>query len=313
VQQGDWRPQDHYAIQDTPPLANTDHVKRKFLDIPYADLSPAQKLDVYLPDEGNGPFPVIVSLHGGAFMGCDKADLQVLPMLEGLKRDYAVVAVNYRLSWEAKLPALVHDAKAAVRWIRAYAQRYHLDPDRIAAWGSSAGGYLASMLGTSAGVRELEDLSLGNPEQPSHVQAVVAWFGPTDFLKMDEQLAERGLAPEPGTEHSGANSPESLLLGEQITKVPELVKAANPETYITPAAPPFLLQHGTLDAVVPVQTSINLAAKLEQALGADLVRLELLEGAEHADPCFEAPDNVKKVLDFLDKHIKENKALWPTG
>jgi len=159
------------------------------------------------------------------------------------------------------------------------------------------------MLGTSAGVQELEDLSLGNPEQPSHVQAVVAWFGPTDFLKMDEQLAERGLQPEPGTEHSGANSPESLLLGEQITRVPELVKAANPETYITPAAPPFFLQHGTLDNIVPVQMSINFAAKLEQVLGADLVQLELLEGAEHGDPQFETLDNVKKVLDFLDRHM----------
>jgi len=305
-------PNTHYAIQETHPAANTDHVKRKYLDLPYADLSAAQKLDLYLPDEGEGPFPVIVSIHGGAFMGCDKADMQVLPMLEGLKRGYAVVAVNYRLSWEAKFPALVHDVKAAVRWIRANAQRYHLDPDRIAAWGGSAGAYLASMLGTSR-VPEMEDLSLGNPEQPSHVQAVVAWFGPTDFLKMDEQLTERGLPHEPGTEHSGANSPESLLLGEQITKVPELVKAANPETYITSAAPPFFLQHGTLDAVVPVQMSINLAAKLEQVLGKDRIKLELLEGAEHGDPQFEAPDNVKKVLDFLDKHIKENKALCPTG
>jgi acetyl esterase/lipase len=301
-------PGPHYAIQDEPPPANTDHVKRKYLDIPYADLSPAQKLDVYLPDEGEGPFPVIVSIHGGAFMSCDKADVQVLPMLEGLKRDYAVVAVNYRLSWEATFPALVHDVKAAVRWIRANAQRYHLAPEKIAAWGGSAGGYLASMLGTSAGVQELEDLSLGNSEQPSHVQAVVAWFGPTDFLKMDEQLAERGLPPEPGTEHSGAGSPESLLLGEQITKVPELVKAANPETYITSAAPPFFLQHGTMDAVVPVQMSINFAAKLEQVLGKDRVQLELLEGAEHGDPQFETLDNVKKVLDFLDKHLLSNHA-----
>lgn len=305
-------PNAHYAIQELHPAANTDHVKRKYLDLPYAELSPAQKLDLYLPDEGAGPFPVILSLHGGAFMGCDKADMQVLPMLEGLQRGYAVAAANYRLSWEAIFPAQVHDVKAAVRWIRANARRYHLDPDRIAAWGGSAGGYLASMLGTSR-VPELEDLSLGNAEQPSHVQAVVAWFGPTDFLKMDEQLAESGLPPEPGTAHSGANSPESLLLGEQITKVPELVKAANPETYITPAAPPFFLQHGTLDAVVPVQMSINLAAKLEQVLGKGRVQLELLKGAEHGDPQFETPDNVKKVLDFLDKHIKESKALWPTG
>jgi hypothetical protein len=150
-------------------------------------------------------------------MGCDKADIQVLPMLEGLRRGYAVVAVNYPLSWGAIFPAPVHDVKAAIRWIRAHAQRYHLAPDRIAAWGGSAGAYLAAMLGTSVGVSELEDLSLGNPDQSSHVQVVVAWFGPTDSLKMDEQLAERGLSPEPGMEHNGANSPESLLLGQQIT------------------------------------------------------------------------------------------------
>ena len=125
---------------------------------------------------------------------------------------------------------------------------------------------------------------------------------------MDEWLAERGLPPEPGTEHSGANSPESLLLGGQITEIPDRVKAANPETYITPAAPPFFLQHGTLDAIVPVQMSINFAAKLEGAVGKDRVQLELLEGAEHGDPRFESPENVEKVLDFLDKHMKQSNA-----
>ena len=287
------------------PPANTDHIRRKFLDVPYAHLSPAQKLDIYLPDEGDGPFPVILSIHGGAFLGCDKSDAQVMPMLEGLKRGYAVVAVNYRLSGEAKFPALVQDAKAAVRWIRANAQRYRFDPRRIAAWGGSAGGYLAEMLGTTAGVKELEDLSLGNPDQPCDVQAVVAWFAPTDFLKMDEQLAESGMPPPPDMEHSGPNSPESLLLGDQITKIPDLVKAANPETYITPAAPPFLLQHGTKDDVVPVQMSINLASKLERVLGKDRVRLDLMEGAGHGDPVFETPNNVKRVLDFLDLHLRQ--------
>ena len=300
----DLRPGKHYAIQEEPPQANIDHVLRKWLDVPYAVLSPAQRLDIYLPDEGDGPFPVIVSIHGGAFMGCDKADLQVLPMLEGLKRGYAVVAINYRLSGEARFPALVHDAKASVRWIRANAQRYHLDPDRIAAWGGSAGGYLASMLGTSAGIQELEDLSLGNPDQPDNVQAVVTWFGPTDFLKMDEQLAELGLPSPPGMEHSGANSPESLLLGQKITEIPERVRAANPETYIRQNAPPFLLQHGTKDAVVPVLQSINFAARLRAELGQEMVTLELLEGAEHADPRFEASENVERVLSFLDQHLK---------
>ncbi len=95
-----------------------------------------------------------------------------------------------------------------------------------------------------------------------------------------------------------------MLLGRRITDVPDLVRAANPETYITSAGPPFFLQHGTLDAVVPVQSSIRLAAKLAQAIGADKVQLELLKGAGHADPRFDASDNVEKVLDFLDEHLK---------
>jgi acetyl esterase/lipase len=297
-------PRKHYAIQDEPPPANTEHIKRKFLNIPYANLSQSQKLDVYLPDTDEGLFPVILWLHGGAFMGCDKADEQVLPALKGLKRDYAVVSINYRLSGEAKFPAPVYDAKAAVRWIKANAQGYHLNPAKIAAWGASAGGYLAIMLGTSSGVETMEDLTMGNPDKPCNVQAVTAWFGPSDFLKMDEQLAEIGLQPPMGMEHNSANSPESLLFGQTITKIPEVVRAANPIAYFNQNMPPFFIQHGTRDATVPVQQSIVLAAKLKAILGDDMVTLELLEGAEHADPKFETPENVKKVLDFLDKHLK---------
>jgi acetyl esterase/lipase len=274
------------------------------LDIAYATLSAAQRLDIYWPEEGNGPFPVIVSIHGGAFMGGDKGDVQVTPMLEGVKRGYAVVSINYRMSGEAKFPALVHDVKAAIRWVRANADRLLFDPDRIATWGGSAGGYLSLMAGVSAGVADLEDLDLGHPDRSSGVQAVVDWFGPTDFLKMDEQLAESNMEPPAEFAHSGANSPESLLLGQKITEIPELVRKANPETYITPNAPPFFIQHGDCDDTVPYQQSVNLAAKLRSVLGADQVYLELLRGARHADPAFETPQNVKKVLDFLDQYLK---------
>jgi acetyl esterase/lipase len=205
-------PDTHYAVAMLPPLAYTHHITRRFLDIPYANLSLSQALDIYLPDEGSEPFPVILSIHGGAFMGCDKADMQVLPALEGLQRGYAVVTVNYRLSWEATFPALVQDAKAAVRWIRGNADWFHLDPHRIVAWGGSAGGYLSTMLGVSSGIPELEDLSLGNPEQPSDVQAVVDWYGPTNFLKMDEQLAANGLPPLEGQEHNSVDSPNRCCL-----------------------------------------------------------------------------------------------------
>lgn len=297
-------PPAHYAIQDTPPPANTEHIKRRFLNISYAPLSPSQQLDIYLPDTGEGPFPVILAIHGGAFMGCDKADMQILPMLEGLTRGYVVVSINYRVSGEAKFPALVQDAKAAVRWVRANAKQYKLDSQKIAAWGGSAGGYLSTMLGVSAGVSELEDLNLGNAEQPCHIQAVVAWYAPTNFLKMDEYLTESGLLSPPGFRHNESNSPESLLMGQTITEIPEKVKAANPETYIRSRGLPILLQHGTKDPVVPVQHSIEIAAKLEQTWGKDKVKLELLEGAEHGDARFETPENIAHVLDFIDLHLK---------
>ena len=297
-------PDAHYAIGMQPPPAYTNHVKRRYMQIPYANLSLLQALDIYLPDEGEGPFPVILSIHGGAFMGCDKADMHVQPMLEGLKRGYAVVAVNYRLSWEATFPALVQDVKAAVRWVRGNADWYHFDPERIAAWGGSAGGYLSTMLGVSEGIPELEDLSLGYSDQPCNVQAVVDWFGPTDFQKMDEQLTASGLAPMEGTEHCGENSPESWLLGAKITEIPERVKAANPETYIRENAAPFLIQHGIIDPVVPVQQSMGLAENLKRVCGDDRVVIELFDGFEHGDRRFDSPVNVNRVLDFIDQHLK---------
>lgn len=286
-----------------PAPASVDYIPRKWLDLAYAAKSPAQRLDVYVPDHGQGPFPVILSLHGGAFMGGDKRDVQVLPMLEGLKRGFATVAANYRLSGEAGFPALVQDVKAAVRWIRAHAREFGLDGSKVGAWGGSAGGYLSVMLGTSAGIAALEDHDLGNPGVPSDVQAVVDWFGPTNFLKMDDQLAAAGMPPAPGMEHNGSASPESLLLRAPISAVPEKVHAANPETYIREGAPPFLIQHGTRDAIVPAQQSVELAARLRQTSGEEMVTLELLDGFEHGDPRFEAPENVARVLDFLEQHL----------
>jgi acetyl esterase/lipase len=291
-----------FSISAQPSKANTDNVKRKWLDIAYASSSQAQKLDIYLPDEGDGPFPVIVSIHGGAFKGGDKADGQVNAMLEGLKRGYAVVSINYRLSGEEVFPAQIYDVKAAVRWIRANAKNYMLNPEKIAAWGGSAGGHLSTMLGTSGGVRELEDLTQGNAEQSSCVQAVVDWFGPTDFLKMDEQLKEGGVK-NPQT-HSIPDSPESELIGKNLEDAPELVKAANPETYISKDDPPFFIQHGRIDHLVPYQQSVNLAKKLEPVIGKEKVTLEILADTDHGGPNFQTAENINKVFVFLDRYMK---------
>ncbi len=283
------------------PIANTKSIKRKYRDIAYATISPAQKLDIYLPETGKGPFPVIVSIHGGAFMIGDKGDIQVRPMLEGLKRGYAVVSINYRMSGEAIFPKDINDVKAAIRWIKANAAKYDLNAKKVAVWGGSAGGNLAALAGTSGGVKELEDLSLGYPEQSSSVQAVVDWFGPINFLEMDSQfqVSKKGIP-----NHGEADSPESKILGKQISLIPDLVMVSDPETYIRSDNPPFFIEHGKEDQLVPTEQSINFAEKLNKVLGKEKVTLILLEGTRHGGPQFETPENLNKVFAFLDKYLK---------
>jgi len=268
-----------------------------YKDVAYASVSAAQKLDIYLP-AGSGPFPVVIVIHGGGFMVGDKAN----PALgdELLAAGYAVVSVNYRLAGEAKYPAQIQDVKAAVRFLRANAAKYNLDPNRFAAFGQSAGGNLAATLGTSCGVAALEGAELGNAEQSSCVQAVVDWFGPTDFLQMDAQFAGTSCPAN----HNDASSPESQVIGAPIQTVPEKVKAANPITYVSAKAPPFLIQHGTADCNVPPQQGKLLADALTPLIGADKVTYTLLEGAGHGGAQFSDAANVKLVIEFLDRYLK---------
>jgi acetyl esterase/lipase len=282
------------------PIADVSHFLRKWLDLPYANSSPAQKLDIYLPDEGEGPFPVILNIHGGGFDLGDKRDIKVLTFLEGIKRGYAVVSVNYRLSSEAIFPAGLQDVKAAIRWLRANNKQYHLG-SRIAACGGSSGGNYAAMLCVTANVTEFDDPSLGNSNCPCNVQAAVDWFGPTDFLKMDEQLNESGFGP---SDHGEPNSPESRYLGARISDVPLKVEIANPMTYIHKNMPPILIQHGRLDTLVPVQQSMMFIEKMEEYVSHDRFEFDILEGAGHGDPLFETEENMERVFSFLDRYLK---------
>jgi len=283
------------------PQADVTHIRRKWLDLPYASISESQKLDIYLPPKGDGPFPVILHLHGGAFAIGDKRDIQVLPILQGLQRGYAVVSANYRLSGEAVFPAGLQDIKAAVRWLRANKREYHLDGNSIAAWGGSAGGNYAAMVCLTANVAELDDLSLGNPEYPCHIQAAVDWFGPTDFLKMDEQLIESGLGVP---DHSQADSPESRYIGARIIDAPDKAQRANPMSYIHADMPPILIQHGRMDALVPVQQSMIFVQKLEELVSHERFEFDILENAGHGDPLFETEENMSRVFQFIDRYLK---------
>jgi acetyl esterase/lipase len=287
-----------------PPPMDTSHIKRKWFDIPYADRSDMQKLDIYLPDKGDGPFPVLATIHGGGWEFGDKGDDFNLPFLEGLKRGYAVACINYRLSDEAHFPSQIHDCKTAIRYLRTNAADYCLDGTRIGAWGASAGGHLAALLGTADRVRGLDDPTMRKTKTrfSCKVQAVTVWYGPLEnFLKMDEQLAASGKRIP---DHSNEDSPESKLLGRKIADVPALVKFASPMNYIKPKVPPFLIQHGLKDSIVPVEQAIHFAAQIEKVAGSDRVTLELLKNADHGDPLFHTPKNLRRVFDFFDLHLK---------
>lgn len=243
----------------------------RYLDLEYARVRERSlRLDLYLPDGRARPFPVIVYIHGGAWREGSKAHPRALRFLS---EGYAVASVGYRLSQEAIFPAQIHDCKAAIRWLRAHADAYGLARDRIAAWGESAGAHLASLLGTSDGVTELEG-DLGHPEQPSAVAAVCSWFGPSDFLRMNDILG--------AMDHDAPDSPESQLIGAPIQIRPDLVARSNPITYVTAGVPPFLLMHGTADVVVvPNQSELLHAALVAAGVRSSLI---LLGGLGHGFP-----------------------------
>ena len=272
----------------------------QWFDLAYASTSDAQKLDLYVP-AGAGPFPLIVYIHGGGFRSGDKelpADRGLLEFY--LARGYAVASLNYRLSGEASFPAAVQDVKTAVRWLRAHAAGYRIDPDRFAAWGVSAGANLAAMLGTSCGIEDLEGIELGAADQSSCVQAVVDFFGPIDFLQMDDQF-ESTDCPQI---HNMPTSPESRYLAGAVPEMVILAQAANPISYITADDPPFFIEHGTADCTVPYQQSQLLHDALAPAIGQENVVLVLLDGAEHGDPEFLTLRNLATVREFLDTHLR---------
>jgi acetyl esterase/lipase len=216
-----------------------------------------------------------------------------------LERGYAVVDVGYRLSGEAIFPAQVEDCKAAIRWIRANANKYGFDSDRIGAWGSSAGGHLVAFLGTAGDVKEFDTDT--NAQYSSRVQAVCDWFGPTDFLQMDEHMigGNRLVHDEPG-------SPESLLVGGPIQDEPykSLAGKADPITYVTRDDPPFLIMHGDKDMLVPLHQSELLLAALKKA---DVsASLYIVKGGGHGlRGGKETPEELfEMVANFFDKQLK---------
>lgn len=280
------------------PPAQVEDIARRQLDIAYASESSFQRLDLYLPDDEapQSGWPLIVFVHGGAWMMCDKSDIQVMAPLSLRSRGFAVASVNYRLSSEAQFPAQIYDVKAAIRHLRANAETLGVDPNRFGIWGCSSGGHLVELAAMTNDNPLLEDLSMGNPHTSSSVQALVSFFGPTKLDDMDMYMHQTG-AGEP--DHDDALSPEGRLLGGVPSERPGMVIAANPETWVTRDCPPTLLLHAPADPIVPVQHSIMLAHRISSIAGPGRVTLRLVENAGHATPEFDTPEIMAQVATFL--------------
>lgn len=255
----------------------------------YPDLSyvtkgvPNQKLDLYLPKEGRN-FPVIVFVHAGAFCMGDKRKWGGY-QLGYLNQGYAIASINYRLSSEAVFPAQIEDCKAAVRWLRAHADTYRLDPTRFVAWGASAGGHLAAMLGTTG---DIPDFDVGeNMGFSSRVQAVADFFGPIDLTRLQPAFMQPGSA-------------ESRFLGCPIIDNLDKARRASPITYVSKDCPPFLIVHGDQDPRVSYEQSVWLTAALKRA-GVP-VTLYLVKGAKHGS--FQDPQVPTLTSNFFAKTLK---------
>lgn len=250
-------------------------------------------LDLYRPKDAEGKLPLVVFIHGGGWRGGDKARA---PVVQIVPRGYVGASINYRLSGEATFPAAVEDCKCAIRFLRANADKYGIDPERIGVWGSSAGGHLSLMVGLADEGAGLEGKG-GHEGVSSRVQAVCSWFGPADLTVGHDQF------------QGGAGRAPLQFLGGTYEELPEVYAKASPVTYASKDDPPVLMIHGDKDPVVPLDQSKRMLAAIEKAGGE--AKLIVVMNAGHG---WKAVGKAKMMpsrqeidaatFEFFDEHLK---------
>lgn len=252
------------------------------------------------------PMPVVVYIHGGGWNHGDRKDALNSISAYVTKRGYIGVSLSYRLTSEAAFPAQLQDVKLAIRYLRANAGQYHIDPDRIGVWGTSAGGHLASLLGTTGGLSPKDQVTLSSGKQvdvpdlsgsggweqySDKVQAVADWYGPADFTS---DFANR------------YSSVTALFGGKKASSVPELAQLAMPGTYASKDTPPFWIRHGDKDETIPYTNSEKLVQQLTAA-GAPVVDFKLVPGQGHGFKDEASEQANKEAWAFMDQYVKYKK------
>jgi acetyl esterase/lipase len=244
------------------------------------------------------PMPAVLWIHGGGWSGGSHRGNGALWLAT---QGYFTASIEYRLSGEATWPAQIEDCKLGVRWLRANAARYNVDPDRIGCWGSSAGGHLVACLGTMDDAR-FEGCG-GYEGVSSRVQAVVDYCGPADMTA--------GSAGIQGAKDDNDSKALLGLFGKPFKKKPELWREGSPIVYVKPGCPPFLIVHGDADKTVPFAHSERLEAGLKKA-GVPVEFLRVKGGGHSMTAPKDAPpaqpdmQNVRDTVKaFFDKHLKK--------
>jgi acetyl esterase/lipase len=296
------------------PTMDVSGISRKWLDVDYTPQKPhpARKLDIYLPETGDGPFPVLICMHGGAFSAGQKNDVQVAGYMEALPEGFAVASVEQRLcnmlpgggfNREGLFPNPLFDFKAAIRFLRANAAQYRLDPARFAVAGGSAGGYHAIMAAATQDVVARYDASLGWADIPGTVHAVLDQFGVGDIVLLSEFTENAPPMKMPGGAEFKMPNYADIFAGINCREKPELAYFVSPDTWVTKKLPPVYLQHGAADEIVTVECSRRLAKRIREVCGADRVLYEEFEGYSHGDMRFNGEENLKKVFAWLKEKL----------
>lgn len=282
-------------------------------DLNYAgDSLEYHNLDIYLPVVEKPAYPVVISIYGSAWFGNDLKGTDLATIGKALLASgFAIVTANHRSSMDAKFPAQINDIKAVIRFIRANAEEYQIDTSFIGITGSSSGGHLAALAGTSGFVKQftvgsdsanIEGTIGAYLAYNSSVDAIVDWFGPTDFLVMDSCGSN--------LDHDADNSPESTLIGGPIQDNPDKCALANPITYIDANDPPFLILHGDADPLVPYCQSDLLFKALQNANVPS--QYILVPEAQHGPGLFE-DEYFKMMTDFFTEASKITGLNFESG